>query len=57
MRLLDFKKAVTKPLTVKDSRFGLRKMFLTDKEKPSISVFASPGKGPNGESQNQRGLQ
>ena len=53
MRLPDFKNAVIKPITVNDSRFGLRKFFLTDKEKPSIGgVFASPGRGPNGESQN-----
>jgi hypothetical protein len=52
MRKAEFKNAVEKPRTVNDSRFGLRKLFKTDKEKPSIGIYATPGRGPNGESQN-----
>jgi hypothetical protein len=51
MRKSEFKKAVVKPVTIVDSRFGLRKLFLTDKEKPSIGVYNTPGRGPNGEHQ------
>jgi len=47
-----FKSAVAKPLTVRDSRFGLRKMYLNPNESPSIAVFNTPGKGINGEHQN-----
>jgi len=51
-RKKEFKSSVEKPLTIKDSRFGLRKMYLNEKEKPSIAVYGTPGKGPNGEHQN-----
>jgi hypothetical protein len=51
-RKKEFKESVFKPLTVNDSRFGIRKMFLNTKEKPSIAGYSSPGKGPNGEHQN-----
>lgn len=40
-------------LKVKDSRFGKRKMYLNDKERPSIFSYDRPGKGVNGEHQNQ----
>jgi hypothetical protein len=53
MRSSEFKGAVDKPITINDSRFGLRKFFINENEKPSIGgVYAIPGKGPNGESQN-----
>jgi hypothetical protein len=53
MRSSEFKDANAKPITVNDSRFGLRKFFINENEKPSIGgVYAIPGKGPNGESQN-----
>lgn len=42
--------SVTKPNTVKDSRFGIRKPF-GKTEQPSIFSYSSPGKGPNGEHQ------
>jgi hypothetical protein len=49
----EFENAIDKPIFVNDSRFGLRKFFLNENEKPSIGgVYAIPGKGPNGESQN-----
>ena len=53
MRSAEFKEAVHKPIVVNDSRFGIRKFFINENEKPSIGgVYAIPGKGPNGESQN-----
>jgi hypothetical protein len=53
MRSSEFKDANSKPITVNDSRFGIRKLFINENEKPSIGgVYAMPGKGPNGESQN-----
>ena len=51
-RKKEFKESVFKPPTVNDSRFGLRKMFLNTKEKPSIAGYSAPGKGVSGESQN-----
>lgn len=47
-----FDKAVAKPITVKDSRFGLRKRFINENELPSVFSYSSPGKGANGEHQN-----
>jgi hypothetical protein len=43
----EFKEAI-----IVDSRFGKRKMFLNTKDKPSIAVYGTPGKGSNGEHQN-----
>ena len=50
-RTKNFIKAVARPITVKDSRFGLRKRFMNDNELPSIFTYGSPGKGQNGEHQ------
>ena len=53
MRSAEFKGSVDKPIVVNDSRFGIRKFFINEDEKPSIGgVYAIPGKGTNGESQN-----
>lgn len=52
MRNAEFAGAVIKPTEIKDSRFGLRKFFVNDAEKPSIGIYNTPGRGPNGESQN-----
>lgn len=53
LRKSEFENANVKPIIVNDSRFGIRKFFLNEDEKPSIGgVYAIPGKGPNGESQN-----
>lgn len=41
-----------KPVTIKDSRFGIRKIFLTKNEVPTIGTYTNPGRGPNGEHQN-----
>lgn len=53
LRKYEFENANAKPITVNDSRFGIRKFFINENETPSIGgVYAIPGKGPNGESQN-----
>lgn len=52
LRKNEFKEAVVKPTQIKDSRFGIRKFFLTDADKPSIGIYNTTGRGPNGESQN-----
>jgi hypothetical protein len=53
MRSSEFKNAADKPIVVNDSRFGIRKFFINENEKPSIGgVYNLPGKGQNGESQN-----
>ena len=53
MRKSEFSASVDKPILVNDSRFGLRKLFINENERPSIGgVYAMPGQGPNGESQN-----
>jgi hypothetical protein len=49
----EFHNAVPKPVVINDSRFGIRKFFFNQKEEPSIGgIYSTPGKGPNGESQN-----
>ena len=48
----EFKNAVAKPVVVNDSRFGIRRLFLTKQERPRIGNYMNPGRGPNGESQN-----
>lgn len=52
MRKREFKKSVSKPLVVKDSRFGIRRMFLNGQERPSIATYSTPGRGQQGEHQN-----
>lgn len=47
-----FTQPLVQPLIVNDSRFGLRKLFLTTNESPKIAGYAKPGRGPNGESSN-----
>lgn len=52
MRKQEFKHAVEKPITIRDSRFGIRKIYLNPNEEPSIGgVQQRPGRGPNGEHQ------
>jgi hypothetical protein len=48
----DFDNAVSKPVTINDSRFGIRRIFLTKQERPRIGTYMNAGRGPNGESQN-----
>jgi hypothetical protein len=53
VRKKEFKTAIAKPITIRDSRFGIRKIYLNPNEEPSIGgVPQRPGRGPNGESQN-----
>jgi hypothetical protein len=49
-RAQQFFTAVAPVFTVKDSRFGLRKLG-NNPEQPSIFSYSSPGKGQNGEHQ------
>ena len=46
-----FKEAVTKPTVIKDSRFGLRKLYLNDNEKSTTFSYLDAGRGANGEHQ------
>jgi hypothetical protein len=48
----EFKNAVAKPTTINDSRFGIRRIFLTKQERPRIGTYMNAGRGQNGESQN-----
>jgi len=48
----EFKNAVAKPVTINDSRFGIRRLFLTKQERPRIATYMNAGRGPNGEHQN-----
>jgi|APGre2960657505_1045072.scaffolds.fasta_scaffold18750_3 hypothetical protein len=53
MRNSEFKEETKfKPITIKDSRFGIRKIFINKYESPSIGTYVNPGRGPNGESSN-----
>ena len=47
-RRQEFSKAVFKPITVNDSRFGIRKLFMTTKERPSIGQYQNPGRAWHG---------
>lgn len=47
-----FKETLVKPITVNDSRFGIRRLFLNTQERPRIKSYTKPGRGQNGESQN-----
>jgi hypothetical protein len=47
-----FVRAVAKPTSVKDSRFGIRKQTTSPQVSPSVFSYASPGRGANGEHQN-----
>jgi len=47
-----FKESLVKPITVNDSRFGIRRLLLNTQEHPRIKSYTSAGRGQNGESQN-----
>jgi hypothetical protein len=51
-RKINFKESVAKPTVFKDSRFGIRRLFINEQERPRIATYMGPGKGPNGEHQN-----
>jgi hypothetical protein len=48
----EFKDSNPKPLTINDSRFGIRRIFINKQERPRIGTYMNPGRGQNGESQN-----
>jgi hypothetical protein len=48
-RKSEFKQSVAKPAKYIDSRFGIRRIFLTKQERPRVAQYTRPGKGPNGE--------
>ena len=41
-RKKEFSNAVAKPVKIMDSRFGIRKLYMSTKEKPSIFTYADP---------------
>ena len=47
-----FKEGLVKPITVNDSRFGIRRLLLNTQERPRIKSYRHAGRGQNGESQN-----
>jgi hypothetical protein len=51
-RKKEFKQPKAQLATIRDSRFGLRRTYLSPQERPSIATYSTPGKGPNGEHQN-----
>jgi len=51
-RKKEFKTPKIKKSTIQDSRFGIRRMFLTAQERPRIATYQTPGRGVNGEHQN-----
>ena len=48
----EFKQPKHQEVTIKDSRFGVRRMFLNTQERPRIAVYQTPGKGVKGEHSN-----
>jgi hypothetical protein len=42
-------KNIAKPVLVNDSRFGLRKIYLSNSGKAKKGVYQNPGRGANGE--------
>ena len=44
-RTTEMKKAVAKPKTIVDSRFGVRKAFFNPTESPKIATYMNPGRG------------
>ena len=51
-RKSEFDTANIKPITVNDSRFGIRRIFINKQERPRIGTYMNMGRGQNGESQN-----
>ena len=44
-RAKEFKKeALFKPVQIKDTRFGIRKIYLNQSEKPTTFSYANPGR-------------
>jgi hypothetical protein len=51
-RKKEFKQSKAQQVTIQDSRFGIRRMFLNTQERPRIAQYRNAGRGPNGEHQN-----
>ena len=51
-RKTEFKQPKPQKVTIQDSRFGIRRMFLNSQERPRIAQYRNAGRGPNGEHQN-----
>jgi len=51
-RKMEFKQPKSKKVTISDSRFGIRRMFINSQERPRIAQYRNAGRGPNGEHQN-----
>jgi hypothetical protein len=51
-RKKEFKQPKAQKVTIQDSRFGIRRMFLNSQERPRIAQYRNAGRGPNGEHQN-----
>jgi len=51
-RKKEFKQPKVQKVTIQDSRFGIRRMFLNSQERPRIAQYRNAGRGPNGEHQN-----
>lgn len=42
MRKKSFNKAVIKPITINDSRFGVRRIFINKQERPRVATYRTP---------------
>jgi hypothetical protein len=51
-RKFEFNQPKAREVSIRDSRFGLRKIVLNEKESPSIATYRTPGRGVKGEHQN-----
>jgi hypothetical protein len=47
-RKTEFKKSVYKAVLVNDTRFGLRKLFLNQQDKPKTFSYNNPGRNWHG---------
>lgn len=51
-RKKEFTQNEPEEVTISDSRFGIRRLFINRQERPRIATYSTPGRGPNGEHQN-----
>lgn len=50
-RSKEFIKSLARPVQIRDSRFGIHRIFLNSQERPRIKVYMDADRGPNGEHQ------
>jgi hypothetical protein len=43
-RSKEFKQPLSKPAQINDTRFGIRRIYLNQKEKPTTFSYANPGR-------------